>query len=121
MDAMFTRIGLMVSLVLVAILTLPSVGLAQKKEKNPAERTISGTVMTQEEVPVPGAVVQLKNLKTLQVRSFIAREKGDYIFQGLSMDVDYELKGIGNGKESALRTVSTFDPHPKVVINLKLK
>ena len=118
---MFNRIGLIFSLALIAILTLPSVGLAQKMKKTPVERTIAGIVTTAEEVPVPGAVVQLKNLKTLQVRSFIARDRGDYIFQGLSLDVDYELKALGNGKESALRTVSTFDPHPSVVLNLKLK
>ncbi len=118
---MFKRTGLISSLALLAILILPTLGLAQKKDKGPAERTISGVVMQADETPVPGAVVQLKNLKTLQVRSFIARDKGDYIFQGLNMDVDYELKAVGTGKESAPRTVSTFDPHPKVVINLKLK
>jgi len=103
-----------------AILLLVLVGSGFAQKKTPTERTISGLVTTAEDAPAPGAVVQLKNMKTLQVRSFIAREKGDYIFQSLSMDVDYELKAMANGKESKARTVSTFDPHDKVTVNLKL-
>ena len=53
-----------------------------------------------------GAVVQLKNTKTMQVRSFIAKDKGDYYFHGLSTDVDYELKAQANGKTSPSRTLA---------------
>ena len=106
---------------LVGLLTVAGPASAQKKDKNVTERTISGTVSTEDESPVPGAVVQLKNMKTLQVRSYIAKDKGDYIFTNLSMDVDFELKAMANGKESAARTVSTFDPHAKVTLNLKVK
>jgi hypothetical protein len=71
--------------------------------------------------PVPGAVVQLKDTKTLQVRSFIAKEMGEYTFQGLSTDVDYELKAESKGRSSATRTLSSFDSHPEARINLQLK
>ena len=107
--------------VFLSAVAMPHRAVAQKKPKTPVERTIAGVVMTADETPVPGAVVQLKNLKTQQIRSYIARDKGDYIYQGLSMDVDYELKAMANGKESAPRTVSTFDPHTSVTLNLKLK
>ena len=117
---MLKRLAPLVTVLFLA-LTIAGSSFAQKKDKGPAERTIAGVVTTAEDEPVPGAVIQLKNLKTLQVRSFIAREKGDYIFQGLSMEVDYELKAMSTGKESNVRTVSTFDPHPKVTLNLKLK
>ena len=33
--------------------------------------------------PVAGAVVQLKNTKTLQIRSFITQDDGNYHFAGL--------------------------------------
>ena len=117
---MLKRIAPLASTVLLT-LALAVSGVAQKKDKAPTERTIAGVVSSADDAPVPGAVVQLKNMKTLQVRSFIAREKGDYIFQALSMDVDYELKAMANGKESNPRTVSTFDPHDKVTVNLKVK
>lgn len=93
----------------------------QKKEKAPTERSVSGVVTDAAGNPVPGAIVQLKNLKTLQVRSFIAKDKGDYNFQGLSMDVDYEFKAQFSGKTSDTRRLSSFDSHPAVVINLQLK
>jgi hypothetical protein len=111
----------LVTLATVVFLALSATALYAQKDKAPSERTISGIVTAEDDSPVPGAVVQLKNMKTLQIRSFIAREKGDYIFQALSMDVDYELKATANGKESNSRTVSTFDSHPKVTVNLKLK
>jgi len=101
------------------MLMVATAAFAQKKA--PPEKTVTGVVSDANGEPVPGAVVQLKNMKTLQIRSFIAREKGDYYFHGLSADVDYELKAQSNGKESAPRTVSTFDSHMQVTVNLQLK
>ncbi|MES1262663.1 MAG: carboxypeptidase-like regulatory domain-containing protein [Acidobacteriota bacterium] len=109
-----------IAVVLVALLMASAV-FAQKKEKAPAEKSVSGIVTDAGGNAVPGAVVQLKNMKTLQVRSFIAKEKGDYYFHGLSTDVDYQLLAQANGKESAPRTVSTFDSHTQVIINFQVK
>ena len=92
-----------------------------KKEKKPTERTVNGVVMDAAGAPVPGAVVQLKNMKTLAVRSFIARDKGDFVFNGLSMDVDWEFKADASGHSSAARTVSTFDNHTELNLTLTLK
>jgi hypothetical protein len=92
-----------------------------QKSKVPAERSVTGVVTDAEGNAVPGAVVQLKNMKTLQVRSFIAKEKGDYYFHNLSMDVDFQLLAQANGKESAPRTISTFDSHPQLTINFQVK
>jgi hypothetical protein len=71
--------------------------------------------------PVPGAIVQLKNMKTLQVRSFIAKDTGEYVFTGLTTDADYEVKADSNGKSSATKTVSLFDDRTEMKINLQLK
>ena len=106
------------------LLALAIVAFAQdttKKSKAPAERSVSGIVTDENDKPVPGAVVQLKNTRTLQVRSFIAKEYGDYSFQGLATDVDYELKADANGKSSATRTLSSFNSHAEAKINLQLK
>jgi hypothetical protein len=103
------------------ILMLAALAFGQKKDKAPAERTLSGIITAVDGTPAAGAVVQLKNLKTLQIRSYIAREKGDYHFNGLGTDVDYEVKAEFNGHTSNTRTLSTFDSHPDAVINLQLK
>jgi hypothetical protein len=103
------------------VLMMATAVFGQKKEKTPTEKSVSGIVTDAGGNPISGAVVQLKNMKTLQVRSFIAKDKGDYYFHGLSVDVDYQLQAQANGKESAPRTVSTFDSHPEVVINFQVK
>jgi hypothetical protein len=92
-----------------------------KKSKAPAERSVSGIVTDENDKPVPGAVVKLKNTRTLQIRSFIAREQGDYYFNGLATDVDYELSAEANGQGSATKILSLFDTHPEARMNLQLK
>lgn len=103
------------------MLALAGFAFAQKKSKTPTERSVSGVVTDVAGAPVPGAVVQLENMKTMQIRSFIAKDKGDYVFSGLGTDVDYSLKAEFNGHTSATKTLSTFDSHPAPIINLQLK
>jgi hypothetical protein len=81
---------------------------------------VQGSVTDAEENAVNGAVVQLKNNKTLQIRSFITQKDGAYYFHGLSPDVDYELKAEYQGAASGSKTLSTFDSRKEAVINLKL-
>jgi hypothetical protein len=86
----------------------------------PRIRTIEGAVLSSSGAPVAGAVVLIKNVKTLQVRSFIAQQDGGYRFYGLSTDVNWELRAEKDGLTSKTRTVSVFDSHVKVRLNLKL-
>ncbi|MGH9658731.1 MAG: carboxypeptidase-like regulatory domain-containing protein, partial [Bryobacteraceae bacterium] len=79
------------------------------------------TVTDASDSAVEGAVVQLKNAKTLQVRSFITREQGAFYFHGLDPNVDYSLKAEFKGASSPVRTLSTFDSRKQPVINLKLE
>src|SRR5258705_6934877 len=107
-------------LVAVAVLILcVSAGLAQKKKEEPT-RSVSGTVTSAEDVAVTGAVVQLKNMKNLQIRSFITKENGQYYFHGLNPDVDFELKADYSGASSRTKTLSSFDARKEAIINLKL-
>ena len=108
-------------LLALCVLALATLAFGQKKSKEPQEKSVSGIVTDANGTPVPGAVVQLKNTKTLQVRSFIAKEMGEYFFQGLATDVDYELKADANGKSSGAKTLSSFDSHTEARVNLQLK
>lgn len=104
------------------VIALAALGYAQSKDKKaPAERSVTGVVTNDDGSPVPGAIVQLKDMKTLQVRSFIAKDKGEYYFNGLSTDTDYEFRAEWNGKSSNTRRLSSFDSHPAVILNLQLK
>jgi hypothetical protein len=104
---------------LVLLLTFSS-AFAQKKSADSNVRAVQGTVSDAEGNVVPGAVVQLKNTKNLQVRSFITKEHGDYYFNGLSTDVDYELRAESQGASSGKKGLSSFDSRKQAVINLTL-
>ncbi len=93
----------------------------KKKEKDdPTIRIVQGTVRDASDQFAPAAVVQIKNMKTLQIRSFITKEDGKFMFNNLARDVDYEVKAEGKGFVSAAKTVSTFDDRKVAVVNLKL-
>src|SRR5215510_2838893 len=96
----------LLKLALAAVLVLTALpALAQKKDEQSTTRSVQGAVTTADDTPVDGAVVQLKNTKTLQIRSFIAKDGGTYYFQGLSPDVDYELKAEFQGTASDTKTL----------------
>jgi hypothetical protein len=81
---------------------------------------VSGTVTDGSGAVVPGAVVQLTNTRNQQIRSFIAKDKGDFYFNGLSPDVDYTLRAEANGASSSTKTLSSYTSGKQMVINLKL-
>ncbi|MGO9257747.1 MAG: carboxypeptidase-like regulatory domain-containing protein [Bryobacteraceae bacterium] len=108
-----------------AMLCAP-LGLAQSykdtygKKKDDHMRSVQGVVTGPDEKLVSGAVVQLKNTKTLQIRSFITQENGSYYFHELSTDVDYELKADFRGASSSNKTLSSFDTRKQAILDLKL-
>jgi len=113
------RKGLWLVMVL-ALLCAPMWSQSKKKDQSPT-RSVQGVVTDASESAMQGAVVQLKNAKTLQVRSFITKEQGTYYFHGLSPDVDYELKAEHQGSSSPTKTLSAFDSRKQAVMNLKLE
>ncbi|MBV9506985.1 MAG: carboxypeptidase regulatory-like domain-containing protein [Acidobacteriia bacterium] len=109
---------------LVALLCFAPALFAQKGKKGDdaggGTRSVQGSVTSAENAPQAGAVVFLKNTKSLQIRSFISKEDGTYYFNGLSPDVDYELRAEYQGISSPSKTLSTFDSRKEAIINLKL-
>ena len=104
-----------------ALLLSTSAAWAEKKDENANIRTVQGVVSNAQGEAVNGAVVQLKNTKTLQIRSFITRDNGSYYFHGLNTDVDYELRADSDGISSGAKTLSSFDTRKQAVVNLKLE
>ena len=104
------------------LLITASLSFAQEKKKKGEDttRSVAGVVTATDESAVVGAVVQLKNTKTLQIRSFITKENGSYYFHELSPDIDYELKADYQGASSPNKTLSAFDSRKNATINLKL-
>ena len=111
-------LGALLAAVSVAIAAAPQGG---KQREDPNTRSVQGAVEDASGKLVEGAVVQLKNTKSLQIRSFITQKEGTYYFHGLSNDVDYELKADFRDSSSPVKTLSVFDSRKKAVINLKLE
>src|ERR1700730_14128700 len=92
-----------------------------KKDKEDDKlRMVQGVVIDAQDNPLVGAVVQLKNSKTLQVRSFITQENGTYQFHGLDPNVDYLLKADYQDGSSPWKTLSSFDSRKQATMNLKI-
>lgn len=96
-------------------------GEKKDKEKDEATRSVSGTVRGLKDEAVEGAVVQIKDTRTLRVRSYITKTDGNYFFHGLSKNSDYELKAEFGGNASGKKTLSVYDSRQNAVINLQLE
>lgn len=108
--------------IVVYVLLLSGRAQAQNKRSfDTGTRTVTGVVSDHTGKPASGAVVLLKNNKTLQVRSYRTKDDGLYKFFGLSPNDDYELRAQLNGVSSASKTLSQFDGRKETKIDLKLK
>jgi hypothetical protein len=94
---------------------------SQDKKDDPNLRAVEGTVVDAQQSPVPRAIVQLKDVKTLQIRSFTAQADGMYHFAGLRTDTDYELKAALGDQSSATKRLSAFDSRKSARIILQLE
>lgn len=94
--------------------------LTAKKKKEPPTRSVKGEVTDESEDPLRG-VVQLKNTRTLDVKSFHLDPRGKYYFHGLDPNVDYQIKAMAQGYKSRTRTISTFDNRMELNYNFRLK
>ena len=90
------------------------------KKVRPTSKTLSGTVLNKGDQPIPGAVVYLKNMKTMTVKSFFSQKDGTYRFPQLALNTDYEVYAEKDGKKSDTKTISQFDDRYSPTINLRL-
>jgi hypothetical protein len=88
--------------------------------RDPNFRSLSGRVSNPDRSPAAGAIVKLKNMKTLQILSYITQSEGAFQFNNLSTAIDYELHAEREDLISKRRTLSVFDQRPSAVIDLKL-
>lgn len=98
--------------------SLASLALAHQR---PAQlRTVHGIVVSSSNAPIAGAVVYLKNMRTLTVRTYFSSRDGQYRFSGLDPNVDYQIHAEHQNLTSSAHTISSFDSNPDIVIQLKI-
>jgi Carboxypeptidase regulatory-like domain len=90
------------------------------QQRAPEQRVVSGKVTDGANAPIKGAVVYLKDSRSLSVKSFFSDAEGAYRFGQLSQNSDYEVWAENNGKKSAVKTISSFDNKNQFYINLKI-
>ena len=108
-------------LLLVALVVIPAVGQTKKKKDEPATRDLKGTISLPDGSPANGAVVQLRDTATQQIRSYIAKEDGSYHFASLKTDGTYQVRSEKDAMTADWKTLSAFDNRREPVINLKLE
>jgi hypothetical protein len=84
-------------------------------------RSVQGVVTDASGKPVAGAVVLLKDTKSVQIRSYVTEADGSYHFAGLSTNVEYELEAKKDGVTSGKKTLTVFNTKKAATVNLKLK
>ena len=97
------------------LIALPIAASAQTVQ----ERVVQGKVELSSGGMAKGAIVYIKNGKTLEVRTYISTADGSYRFGQLNPDVDYTVWAEYQGKKSKERTISSFDT--KKVFNIPLR
>ena len=90
------------------------------QDRGPAQRVVQGKVVDGANAPIKGAVVYLKDSRSLSVKSYFSDDQGGYRFGQLSQNSDYEVWAENNGKKSAVKSVSSFDTKSQFIINLKI-
>jgi hypothetical protein len=100
-----------------AFVALPAIGVAQQA---PA-RVVQGKVQLGDGTPVKGAIVYLKNAKTLEVRTYISTDDGNFRFGQLNSDASYTVWAEYQGRKSKEKGVSSFDNKKIVDLTLKIE
>ncbi len=91
-----------------------------KNSKDSKTRTIQGTVKDSSDNPLPGSIVQLKDMKTSKIVDFITKDDGKYTFSDLPMDINYELAAKHSDLTAAAKKVSIYDTRKIVILNFQL-
>jgi hypothetical protein len=95
------------------------VALPRTATAQTTERVVQGKVELASGSMAKGAIVYIKNAKTLEVRTYISTQDGSYRFGQLNPDANYTVWAEYQGKKSKERSISSFDT--KKVFNIPLK
>jgi hypothetical protein len=103
----------------VSIVTLAAPSL--EAQSTTASRTVDGKVIGKSDAPLSGAVVYLKDTRSLSVKTFICDEEGKFHFGQLTQNTDYELWSEFNHVKSNNKSISSLDDKKSYYFTLTVK
>jgi hypothetical protein len=122
--SIFAGRGLSLALTSALLLTPPATLLvafpASAEQHAPIERVVDGKVTGKSDVAIAGAVVYLKDSRSLAMKTYITDDAGHFHFGQLSQNTDYELWAVSNGVRSKSRNISSFDDKSGYNFTLKI-
>ena len=89
--------------------------------QNIGQRVVTGAVVDANSVPVAGATVFLRDVKSKNIRSYTSVERGRFRFASVNMAEEHELWAEKGGKKSAVKTISPWEARKEIEVELKLK
>lgn len=78
-----------------------------------------GIVCDSSGAPVSGAAVEMQDMRTKMIRSFVTGPHGGYHFDGLYSNVDYQLRVRYAGHLGPTADISRFSSRKDVTVNLR--
>ena len=86
----------------------------------PVQRVVQGRVLNKQDAPIIGAVVYLKDTRSLSVKSYLTDDSGRFHFGQLADGADYEVWAEQNGKRSGSKSISQFNSKLEIQFTLKI-
>jgi len=94
---------------------------AQTLQSAKSQRTLEGMVRDAARQPLAGAIVYLKNLNSLSVKTYVTSADGSFHFGQVGMDSDYEIYAEAEGRKTRTRRISAFNNKKRWTIDLAMK
>jgi len=126
-NSLTARTTLLVSLCVLFIPAIPAPALAKpvagsgQSSSAVKERVVDGKVVDKGDTALSGAVVYLKDTRSLSVKTFICDDAGHFHFGHLSQNTDYELWADSKGVKSNTKSISSFDDKNSYYFTLTVK
>ncbi len=87
----------------------------------PKLRSVEGRVLDKkDDGPITGAVVYLKDTRTLSVKSYLTDDDGRFHFGQLADGADYEVWAEQSGQRSSSKSISQFNSKLDIQFTLKI-
>ena len=113
-----------VSLAFISMLALPAtlawIQVPAAHAQAAEIRGLTGDVTDKAGNKLKGAVVHLKDTRSLAQRSYITADDGAFRFGQLSTTADYEVWADLGGRKTPSKSISSFDSKKSVEVSLKM-